>query len=173
MLKSNKRFINDWSATKASLIEHYFPNYEDLGWGHFSEVALAGTIGKFSSLITDKALSAKAFELSKQMAEVAVGGLISDWDDDDLCPPPRPHWWNFEKISEPEPEPWKTINAAEQVEIAYILTKFSALTTSPKFNKALKSLATEIAGSVAGKLADEFERCGTPPRPRHVELVNA
>jgi len=174
--------MNDWSATKASLIAHYFPNYEDPNWGRFSEVALAGTIGKFSTLITDKALSMKTFELSKQMAEVAVGGLISGWDDDDLCPPFHPHWWGFEQIAGPHPEPWKpkvprpeweTIGAAEQIEIAYLFTKFSALTTSEHFNKALKSLATEIVGSVTGQLADEFEKCGTPPRPRHLELVDA
>jgi hypothetical protein len=179
MSRSNERFINDWTATKASFISHYFPNYEDPGWGHFSEVALAGTIGKFSALIANKALSEKAFELSKQMAEVGVGSLIADWDDDDLCPPPRPHWWNIEQVNGPHPEPWKpkephpnweTINAAEQVEIAYLFTKFSALTTSERFNKALKSLATEIARNAAGQLADDFEKCGTPPRPHQLEL---
>ena len=173
MLES-KRFIADWAATKTSLIMHYFPNYEDLSWGHFSEVELAGAIGKFSTLITDRALSAKTFELSKQMAEVAVEGLVAEWDDgDDICPRPRPHWWDLETNLVPHPEPWKSINAAEQVEIAYLFTKFSALTASTQFNKALKSLAAEIAGSVAGKLADEFEKCGTPPRPRHAQLVNA
>lgn len=177
MSGTNKRFIADWSATKKSLIMHYFPNYEDPGWRRFSEVELAGAIGKFSTLITDKALSAKAFELSKQKAEAAVKGLIAGWDDgDDICPVgvhPHGRGWDFETNLKSHSQPWKSISSAEQVEIAYLFTKFSALTTSIPFNGALKSLATEIAGSVSGKLADEFEKCGTPPRPRHVELINA
>ncbi len=93
-----------------------------------------------------------------------MGGVM---DEDDICPPyfhgPHVH---FNDGADPEPSPWKEINAAEQVEIAYLFTKFSALTTSQQFNKGLKALATEIAAGVAGKLADEFEKCGTPPRPK-------
>jgi hypothetical protein len=166
MLKVKDRFIADWTSTKELFITHYFPNWESPGWGQFSEVELAGAIGKFSALIADRTLSVKAFELSKQMAKTAAAGLIDGWDDDDgICPPPHPPWWHFGTNLEPQPVPWKEINAAEQVQIAYLLTKFSALTTHAKFNAELKSIAAGIASSVAATLADDFEKCGTLPRP--------
>ena len=167
MLHENERFLTDWTRTKTTFIEHYFPNYEDPTWGQYREIALAGTIAKFSTLITDKQLAARARELSRQMVETAGQNGAAILDEGDICPPyyhvPHPH---FGDGLEPVPNPWKEIPAAEQVEIAYLFTKFSALTTSQRFNGALKALATSIAAGAAGKLADEFEKCGTPPRPK-------
>jgi hypothetical protein len=64
----------------------------------------------------------------------------------------------------PRPEPWKSVSAAEQIELAHTLTQLAGLTTSKEFNTLFKALATDIAGSAAGRLSDEFERCGTVPR---------
>src|SRR5271154_169511 len=109
MLNENKRFLTDWTRTKTTFIEHYFPNYEDPTWGQYREIALAGTIAKFSTIIADKHLAAKAFELSKQMAEAAGQNGIAILDEDDICPPyfHIPH--HFGNGSDPEPNPWKDI----------------------------------------------------------------
>jgi hypothetical protein len=48
--------------------------------------------------------------------------------------------------------------------LAHLLTHLSGLTISKEFNADLKSLATELVRGVAGKLADDFEQCGTVPR---------
>ena len=61
----------------------------------------------------------------------------------------------------PLPDPWKRIRSAEQVEIAHVLARLSGFTMSKEFDADLKSLATEIARGAAGKLAADFEDCGT------------
>jgi hypothetical protein len=165
MAKTSKRFIADWRKIKSLFITHFIPNWEDPGWGHFGELALADSVKQLSKVVADKKLSVKVLELSKKMAKEASGGMINGWEDgDDICPP----WWPFPfpPVPGPGPFPWKEIVSAEQVQIANILTQISGLTTSKEFNLALKSVATELVRGVVNKLADDFERCGTVPRPK-------
>lgn len=165
MAKTSKRFIADWRKVKSLFITHFIPNWEDPGWGHFGELALADAVKQLSKVVADKKLSGKVLELSKKMAKEASGGLINGWEEgDDICPP----WWPFPFPPVPGhgPFPWKEIVSAEQVQIANILTQISGLTISKEFNLALKSVATELVRGVTNKLADDFERCGTVPRPK-------
>ncbi len=165
MAKTSKRFIADWRKVKSLFITHFIPNWEDPGWGQYGELALADAVKQLSRVVADKKLSGKVLELSKKMAKEASGGMINGWEDgDDICP----IWWPFPfpPVPGPGPFPWKEIVSAEQIQIANILTQISGLTMSKEFNNALKSVAVEIVRGAAGKLADDFERCGTVPRPR-------
>jgi len=134
------------------------------------ELFVADAVKEASTFITDKKLAKDAFELSRKMAESASASLVAGWEPgDDLCPPrpwpwarPGP-WWT--DVVAPQPEPWKTVKVAEQIELAHILTQFSGLTSSKDFNVALKGIATGIARGVAAGLVEDFEKCGTVPRP--------
>lgn len=168
MAKANKRFISDWRKVKSLFITHFIPNWEDPGWGHFGELALADAVKQLSSVVADKKLSAKVLELSKRMAKEASAGMINGWEEgDDICPPWRP-FPPFPPVPDPWPGPfpWKEMICAEQIQIANILTQISGLTINKEFNQALKSAAAEVVRGVANKLSDEFERCGTVPRPK-------
>ena len=142
------------------------------------ELMVADIVKLAASGIADKQLATKTLSLSKKMAEASSSALVGAWEPgDELCPP----WWPFpwpgpgpsplDLFTGPRPEPWKNVAAAEQIELAHVLTHLAGLTTSKDFNVALKGLATEMARGVASQLADEFERCGTVPRkplpPRH------
>lgn len=165
MAKTSKRFISDWSKIKSLFITHFIPNWEDPGWGQYGELALADAVKQLSRVVADKKLSGKILELSKKMAKESAGGMINGWEDgDDICPP----WWPFPfpPVPGPGPFPWKELVSAEQIQIANILTQISGLTMSKEFNNALKSAASEIVRGVSNKLVDDFERCGTVPRPR-------
>lgn len=167
MITVNERFKINWTNLKNFIITHFFPNWEDPTWGQNSELLLASTVAQLSFFIANKKLAEKVFLLSKQMAESSAKGVIATWDEgDELCPPlPHPHWW-VKEINMPDPSPWKEIASAEQIELAYLLTKFSGLTMSKEFNVALKSIATEIVRGVANSVAEDFEMCGTLPRPK-------
>ena len=168
MAKTNKRFIADWRKVKSLFITHFIPNWEDPGWGHFGELALADAVKQLSSVISDKKLSGKVFGISQKMAKEATAGMINGWEEgDDICPP----WRSFPPFPPvpdpwPGPFPWKEIASAEQIQVANILTQISGLTISKEFNQALKSVAAEVVRGAANKLADDFERCGTVPRPK-------
>lgn len=136
------------------------------------ELFVADALKEASGFIADKKLAKETFELSRKMAESASASLVASWEPgDDLCPPwrwpwpgpwPGP-WWT--DVVGPQPEPWKVVGLAEQIEIAHLLTQFSGLTISKDFNLALKGIATNIARGAVAKLVDDFERCGTVPRP--------
>jgi hypothetical protein len=133
------------------------------------ELMVADAVKLVAGAITDKGLAREVMELSRTMAKQAGGALIASWEPgDELCPPwpwpwpgPRPWWLD---VFGPQPEPWKAVLAAEQVELAHILTQLSGLTTSKEFNGALKGVATKVAAVASATLLDEFERCGTVPR---------
>ena len=168
MAKTNKRFIADWRKVKSLFITHFIPNWEDPGWGHYGELALADAVKQLSSVISDKKLSGKVFGISQKMAKEATAGMINGWEEgDDICPPWRP-FPPFPPVPDPWPGPfpWKEIASAEQIRVANILTQISGLTISKEFNQALKSVAAEVVRGAANKLADDFERCGTVPRPK-------
>lgn len=168
MAKTNKRFISDWRKVKSLFITHFIPNWEDPGWGHFGELALADAVKQLSKLVADKKLSRKVFVLSQKMSREASAGIINGWEEgDDICPPWRP-FPPFPPVPDPwpGPYPWKEITSSEQILVANILTQISGLTISKEFNQALISVAAEVVRGVANKLADDFERCGTVPRPK-------
>jgi len=128
---------------------------------------VADAVKNASTLVADKKIGKRLLALSKQMAEQSGNAVVASWEPgDEICPPwpwpwPGPRWTDF---ADPEPVPWKAIGAADQIDIAYTLTKLSGLTTSKEFNVSLKSMATQIARAAASTLIDEFERCGTVPR---------
>ena len=140
---------------------------------HFSnayvDLLVADVVKEVGAVLADKALSKSALELSKKMAVSAGTALTSAWEPgDDICPPwrgpgPRPNWWTT--VVDPEPSPWHMLNSAAQVELAHLLVHASGLTSSAEYNTSLKSLATSVARGAASALADDFERCGTKPRP--------
>jgi hypothetical protein len=133
----------------------------------FVELLVADVLKEAATAIADRAIGKKALQLSQRMAAQATSSMTASWEPgDEICPPwpwpgPRP----FREVSsEPTPNPWKPISSAEQIELAHLLTRLSGLTVSKEFNADLKSLAVTLVGGVAGKLADDFERCGTVPR---------
>jgi hypothetical protein len=133
------------------------------------ELMVADVVKSISAALSDKSLAKETFELSKGMAKQAGSAMLESWEPgDEICPPwpwpwpgPRPNWAD---IFGPHPEPWKPVLAAEQVELAHVLTQLSGLTTSKEFNRSLKGLATRVATFAAKTMIDEFERCGTVPR---------
>jgi len=137
------------------------------------ELMVADVVKSVASSITDKAHSREVMNISKGMAKQASGSLVVSWEPgDELCPPwPFPHLSPGIENFGPRPEPWQPVLAAEQVELAHILTRLSGQTTSKEFNVALKGAATKLAGIAVSTMLDEFERCGTVPRkpfpPRH------
>jgi len=139
----------------------------------FVELLVADVVKNIAPALADKALGKKSLELSQRMAGQASKLITESWEPgDEICPPwpwpgPRPwgpHPQTWRQFANPEPSPWKPIRSAEQIELAYVLTRLSGLTMSKEFNADLKSLATEVARGAAGKLAADFEDCGTVPR---------
>lgn len=129
----------------------------------FIDLLIADVAKEISAGLTDRALQKKTLEFSRKMATQATGSMVASWEPgDDICPP-WPFPWPLGHMG-PRPEPWKSVSAAEQIELAHTLTQLAGLTTSKEFNTQFKALATDIAGSAAGRLSDEFERCGTVPR---------
>lgn len=132
------------------------------------ELMVADIVKSVAAAISDKSIARETMELSKTMAKQASSSMLTAWEPgDEICPPwpwpwPRPrHWFDF---FEPSPEPWVPIAAAEQIELAHILTNVAGLTTSKEFNGALKSTGTRLAGAAMSTMLDEFEKCGTVPR---------
>lgn len=146
----------------------------------FVELLVADAVKHVGAAVADRKLASNVLNLSKRMATQATGAVVASWEPgDDICPPwPKPWPWPapwpwggdpdpvpWRQGAEPHPEPWKPIASAEQVELAHVLVQLSGLTTSKEFNGELKSMATQLVQGVAGKLADDFEKCGTVPRP--------
>jgi hypothetical protein len=133
----------------------------------FIELMVADVVKHAASAITDRALSKQVLGLSKKMANQAMSVMGASWEPgDEICPPwpwPWPGPWPFTK-ADPEPEPWKGVLSANQVEIAHVLIRLSGLTMSKEHNAELISVANSIVKGVAGRLAEDFERCGTVPR---------
>jgi len=147
------------------------------------DLLVADVVKSIGAKLSDRKLGKKVADLSHKMGTQATHALMASWEDGDLCPPwrwpwPGPHPWQMSDLLRsphpepwqgiglsPQPEPWEEITSAEQIGLAYVLTQLSGLTTSKEFNRSLKTFATAIASSVAKALADDFERCGTVPRP--------
>jgi hypothetical protein len=140
----------------------------------FVELLVADVVKQIAAGVADRKLGKKTLELSQRMAAQATSSIASSWEPgDEICPPwpwPWPGPWPWEpnpqpwRQFDPSPQPWKPISSAVQIELAHVLTRLSGLTISKEFNAELKSLATEVVRGVAGKLADDFEQCGTVPR---------
>ena len=136
----------------------------------------ADLVRQISTQLTDRGLRDRAFSVSQQMARSAATGLAASWEPgDELCPPwrwpfPHPHHLDLLALLEenlgPQPQPWKTLAAAEQVQLAYQLTQVAALTSEASFSQELLHLATNVATAASRTMLDEFERCGTKPRPK-------
>ncbi|MFN0105343.1 MAG: hypothetical protein ACKV2U_25060 [Bryobacteraceae bacterium] len=133
------------------------------------ELLVADAVKSVAVVISNKALAREVMDLSKGMAKQAGASLLASWEPgDEICPPwpwpwPGPRPWVLERF-DPEPAPWKPVLAAEQIELAHILTRLAGLTSSKEFNAALKGAAVKLAGVAANTMLDEFERCGTVPR---------
>lgn len=162
--------------SKAEFIAHLNPKaweaVEPRGLFPFSnahiDLMVADVVKNASALVGDKKIGRELLALSKAMAQSAGSALVTSWEPgDDLCPPwpwPWPGPGPGFGLADPDPCPWKIIVAAEQIELAHILTHLSGLTTSKEHNVALKSAATRIARGAVGTLADDFEKCGSVPR---------
>jgi hypothetical protein len=131
---------------------------------------VADVVKHIGAKLADRALAANAMALSKAMAKQAASSMVGSWEPgDDICPPwrwPRPGPWPWLQIvdANPIPEPWVPVAAGDQIELANLLTHVAGMTTSAEFNQQLKGLATNVARSVASRLVEDFERCGTVPR---------
>jgi hypothetical protein len=156
-----------WDALKP---KHDFPFNDAI-----IELFVADVVKEASTLIADKKLSKETFALSQKMGETASKSMMASWEPgDDICPPWWPFPWPFpwpgpwpgpwRDVFGPQPDPWKVIDVAEQIEVAHILTHLSGLTISGDYNVALKAIATGMVKGAANRLMDEFERCGTVPR---------
>jgi hypothetical protein len=142
------------------------------------EYMAAGAVREISRKIVDKKQSARLSELSQSMAKTSLADLLSSWEDGDLCPPfpfpfPFPFPWPHPNPS-PEPLPYFEgykfrTPAIEQLVYADLLMSLSEVITSADFHKSLVSSAIGISKTI-GSLADDFERCGTKPRPRPKKL---
>ncbi len=137
----------------------------------FVELMVADVVKEVATTVADRALGKKVLQLSQRMAAQATSSIAASWEPgDEICPPwpwPWPGPWPWQPSPQPwdpSPQPWKPILSAAQIELAHVLTHLSGLTTSKEFNAELKSLATALVRGVAGKLADDFEQCGTVPR---------
>ena len=138
------------------------------------DLLAADLVRKISRLLPDKSLEQQVFSVSQQLARAASANLPAAWDfDDDWCPTwPFPHppfpfdLSELTDLNKPEPQPWQSIAAAEQVQLAYLLTQVAGLTSEAALSKSLVRLGASIAAGAARTLADEFERCGTRPRPK-------
>lgn len=132
------------------------------------ELLVADAVRSVAGAIANKAMAKEVMELSRGMAQQAGASLAAAWEPgDEICPPwpwPWPGPWPWAELVEPEPVPWKVIVAAEQLELAYTLTKLAGLTTSKEINVALKAAGTKLAGVAMGTMREEFEKCGTVPR---------
>lgn len=141
----------------------------------------ADLVRQISAELPDKGLQARVFELSQQMARSASAGLASSWEPgDELCPPwrwpfPFPHVTDLleelEKGMGPRPEPWHKIPSAGMLQSAYQLTQVAALTSDADFSQELLHVATTVATQASRTLVDDFERCGTLPRPKFPKKV--
>ena len=140
----------------------------------FVELLVADVVKNIAPALADEKLGKMSLDLSKRMAAQATKSMAASWEPgDEICPPwpwPWPGPWPWGPLpdpwrqGDPQPDPWKPIQSAEQIELAHVLTHLSGLTISKEFNADLKSLATGIARGAAGKLAADFEDCGTVPR---------
>jgi hypothetical protein len=132
------------------------------------ELLVADVVRSVAGGIANKAMAKEVMELSRGMAKQAGASLVASWEPgDELCPPwpwPWPGPWPWVTVVEPEPVPWKVISAAEQLELAYTLTKLAGLTVSKEVNVALKGAGVKLAGLAMGTMMEEFEKCGTVPR---------
>lgn len=165
LVKSKKDLIIALIPEAADGVNPHGPRYLK---NSFIDLLIADVVKEVSAGISTKAVAKKALETSKKMATQASTAMSASWEPgDDICPPwpfpwPWPGPWTTRR--EPDPTPWKAINAAEQIELAYVLTQLSGMTTSKEFNQTLKALAVDVARGVAGSMVDEFEKCGTVPR---------
>ena len=162
LIRSKEDFIISLLPQAADAVKPHGPRFIT---NAYIDLLIADVVKEISALIHDRALAKRALELSKKMAEKASSAMLAGWEPgDDICPPwPWPGPGPISQQS-PVPDPWKPVVAAEQVELAHILTQLAGLTTHAEINQALKTTATQLARGVAGALADEFERCGTVPR---------
>ncbi|UOQ53536.1 hypothetical protein [Hymenobacter cellulosivorans] len=141
----------------------------------------ADLVRQISAELPDKGLQDRVFGLSQQMARSASEGLASGWEPgDELCPPwrwpfPFPHVTDLleelEKGFGPLPDPWQPIPSAGMIQSAYQLTQVAALTSDAAFSRELLQLATTVAATASRTLVDDFERCGTKPRPKFPKKV--
>lgn len=131
----------------------------------FVELLVADTVKRVGAAVADRKLGSKVVALSKRMATAATGAVAASWEPgDDICPPwPKPWPWP-DPPPPPDPIPWEPIASADQIDLAHVLVRLSGLTTSNEFNGELKSMATELVKGLAGRLADDFEKCDTVPR---------
>ena len=132
----------------------------------YVELLVADVVRSVAGAIANKAMAKEVMELSRGMAQQAATSLTASWEPgDELCPPwPWPWPGPWVPVAEPEPVPWKVISAAEQLELAYTLTKLAGLTVSKEINGALKGAGVKLAGLAMGTMMEEFEKCGTVPR---------
>ncbi|RSK51025.1 hypothetical protein [Hymenobacter rigui] len=136
----------------------------------------ADLVRQISTQLADTGLRERTFGVSQQMARSAASALAASWEPgDELCPPwrwpfPHPHgleWLGqLDQVLKPQPDPWKTLPAAEQVQLAYQLTQVASLTSEAGFSQELLHLAAGVAAAASRTMLDEFERCGTKPRPK-------
>lgn len=140
------------------------------------ELLTADLVRQISAALPDAGLRERVFGLSQAMARSAASGLVSSWEPgDEICPPwpfpwpfPRVQDWfrDIEQAFKPQPVPWQPIAAAETVQLAHLLSHAAGLTSDATFSRSLLEVATAVAASAARTLVDEFEKCGTKPRPK-------
>ena len=134
----------------------------------------ADLVRQISAEFADESLRNQGFGLSQRMARAASTELGCNWEPgDEICPPlrwpqPLPHGldWFRPHGQRPQPDPWKTVPAAETVQLAYQLTQVAALTSDAEASRALLRLAAVIAGAASRLLVEDFEGCGTRPRAK-------
>ncbi|UOQ72691.1 hypothetical protein [Hymenobacter cellulosilyticus] len=141
----------------------------------------ADLVRQISAELPDQRLQERVFDLSQKMARSASEGLASSWEPgDELCPPwrwpfPFPHVTDLleelEKGMGPHVEPWQPIPSAGMLQSAYQLTQVAALTSDADFSRELLRVATTVVSVASRTLVDDFERCGTLPRPKFPKKI--
>ncbi len=128
------------------------------------DLLVADVVKHIGASLIDRKIGKQVYTLSQEMAANAAQAMNASWEWDDLCPP-----WPWpphvpDLFREPEPTPWTRVPSAEQVELGHLLIILSGLTTSKKFNVALKSLAAEIVTKAIITIEKDFSGSDIPPR---------
>jgi hypothetical protein len=139
----------------------------------FVEFMAAGLVRDIARRVSDKSLGKNLIEVSRDMAKSSMGGLISSWEDGDICPPwwpwpwpgPRPNW---EEIFDPMdgkfgPFAPFAVPGIEQLVLADALVSISQVTTNVEHSKMLFNSAIGIAKTF-GSLTDDIAKVGLQTR---------
>ena len=120
---------------------------------------LSSLVRDLSAHVSDPEISREVRSTGKEMAEVAIGGLIAGWEDgDDWCPPLKPPkwppgpgpwpWLEALRVFDPEPVPWFEAAGARLKDgiIGFALQQIAALTPDEQLAGQVNDVAMKLQG---------------------------